>query len=79
MDPMGRELKDLCCRIAVAKKKFQFARRDRSRPAEVLAPVLVPPCIRHRPFTMAGDWQSKLFKFVSIQRKAIHPTNSLKK
>jgi|SRR5215510_6948960 len=34
---------------------FQFARHDLSSPAGVLGPLLFPPCIRHRPFFIAGN------------------------
>src|SRR5260370_1864891 len=33
---------------------FQLAFRDRSNPSAVRGPVLIPPCIRQRPFRMAG-------------------------
>src|ERR1700733_824902 len=36
---------------------FQFALRDRANPSGVLGPVLGPPCIRQRPFGMAGARQ----------------------
>jgi len=32
-----------------------FAARSRSRLSRVRGPVLLPPCIRQRPFRMAGE------------------------
>jgi len=34
---------------------FQRERREFSKPSSVRGPVLAPPCIRQRPFRMAGD------------------------
>ena len=37
---------------------FHRARRLRSSPSGVRGPVLLPPCIRHRPFRIAGARQA---------------------
>ena len=37
---------------------FQLARIERAKPSGVRGPVLAPPCIRHRPFGMAGALQA---------------------
>jgi len=41
---------------------FQLASRHRSSPSGVLGPVDAPPCIRHRPFGMAGLWHGIPFR-----------------
>ena len=48
-----------CSAFALEERRpcFQFALRARSKPSGVLGPVLAPPCIRQRPFRMAGPSQ----------------------
>ena len=40
----------------------------RASPAAVLGPVLVPPCIRHRPLVIAGDWHGVPVRVCAPQR-----------
>jgi len=40
------------------KPCFQRARGDRAKPSAVRGPVLSPPCIRQRPFLIAG-WRQQ--------------------
>jgi hypothetical protein len=47
---------------------FVFARRIRSKPSAVLGPVLLPPCIWHRLFRMAGAWHGLPFRLRAPQR-----------
>jgi len=47
--------------LAEYRPCFQFAFLDRSRPSGVRGPVLLPPCILHLPFFIAGDLQGVPF------------------
>jgi hypothetical protein len=49
---------------------FHRARRLRARPVAVRGPVLVPPCIRQRPFAMAGPRQAVCLRVLAPQRGA---------
>jgi len=49
---------------------FRRPRRLASRPSAVLGPVLLPPCIRHRPLRIAGDWHGVAFRVRAPQRRA---------
>ena len=50
---------------------FQFARIERASPISVRGPVLVPPCIRQRPFCIAGPLQAVPFRVLAPQRGAV--------
>ena len=47
--------------LAEYRPCFQFAFLDRSRPSGVRGPVLLPPCILHLPFFIAGALQGVPF------------------
>jgi hypothetical protein len=47
---------------------FQLATRLRSFPSGVRGPVLMPPCIRQRPFGIAGDWHRVRLRVSAPQR-----------
>ena len=49
---------------------FQLARCERASPSAVRGPVLFPPCIRQRPFDIAGHSQRVPLRVLAPQRAA---------
>ena|ERR1035438_1349944 len=50
---------------------FQRDRRDLANPSGVWGPVLAPPCIRHRPLCIAGDWHGVARRVIALHRGAL--------
>src|SRR5450432_1170637 len=61
------------CSVALTEYRpcFHRAQRDLANPAAVRGPVLAPPCMRHLPFGMAGDWHGVALRVLAPQRGAL--------